>query len=80
MQEFIPVKNHMCEQCMVLNLLKKLVWKCMHEFIPAKNHVRTVCGDKFTQKASLVVHARIHNGEKPCVLGVVINLLRKLVW
>ena len=42
--------------------------------------MRKVCGDKFTQKTSLVVHARIHAGEKPCVYSVVINLLKTLVW
>ena len=40
----------MCVKCAMINLLKKLVWKCMQEFIPVKNHVCTVCGVKFTQK------------------------------
>ena len=42
-QEFIPVKNHMCLQCMVINLIKNIIWYSMQEFIPVKNHMCVQC-------------------------------------
>ena len=78
MQEFIPVKTHMCVLCVVINLLKKTSLVVHAIILTGENpYVCIVYGVKITQKTSLVVHARIHTGKKTmCVQCVVINLLK----